>query len=122
MVVRSRMSLMMASSVRDEAGAAPDDLTEVWHLVKPRSGFGGWLIADIKQAAPTPIAVGGQKGDLYDFPNPSGAGPVQHVQVAMIPVGNLYFFIRFQGSSAAISQQQPAFQEFLKSVKFGGNK
>ena len=45
------VSVRFTGSVRDEAGVAPDDLNEVWHLVKPRSGFGGWLIAGIQQAA-----------------------------------------------------------------------
>lgn len=45
------VSVRFSGSVRDEAGAVPEDLNEVWHLVKPRSGFGGWLIAGIQQAA-----------------------------------------------------------------------
>ncbi|MHB1124067.1 MAG: Tim44 domain-containing protein [Ramlibacter sp.] len=38
-------------SVRTEAGATPEDLDEVWHLTKPRAGFGGWLVAGIQQSA-----------------------------------------------------------------------
>jgi predicted lipid-binding transport protein (Tim44 family) len=29
----------------------PEDLDEIWHLVKPRAGFGGWTIAGIQQTA-----------------------------------------------------------------------
>ncbi len=43
------VSVRFTGSVREHAGAAPEDLDEVWHLVKPRSGFGGWVIAGIQQ-------------------------------------------------------------------------
>jgi predicted lipid-binding transport protein (Tim44 family) len=44
------VSVRFTGSVRDQAGAVPEDLDEVWHLVKPRAGFGGWVIAGIQQA------------------------------------------------------------------------
>ena len=40
-------SVRFAGRVREQVGATPEDLDEVWHLVKPRSGFGGWEIAGI---------------------------------------------------------------------------
>jgi predicted lipid-binding transport protein (Tim44 family) len=43
------VSVRFTGSVRDEAGAVPEDLNEVWHLVKPRAGMGGWVIAGIQQ-------------------------------------------------------------------------
>ncbi|HVE52745.1 MAG TPA: Tim44-like domain-containing protein, partial [Ramlibacter sp.] len=43
------VSVRFTGSVRDEPGAAPDDLDEVWHLAKPRFGEGGWVIAGIQQ-------------------------------------------------------------------------
>jgi predicted lipid-binding transport protein (Tim44 family) len=43
------VSVRFTGSVRDEAGAVPEDLDEVWHLVKPRAGMGGWVIAGIQQ-------------------------------------------------------------------------
>jgi predicted lipid-binding transport protein (Tim44 family) len=46
------VSVRFTGSVRDEPGAVPEDLHEVWHLTKPRTGFGGWTIAGIQQAAP----------------------------------------------------------------------
>lgn len=45
------VSVRFSGSVRTEAGATPEDLDEVWHLTKPRTGFGGWLVAGIQQAA-----------------------------------------------------------------------
>ena len=44
------VSVRFNGSVRTEAGAVPEDLDEVWHLTKPRSGFGGWMVAGIQQA------------------------------------------------------------------------
>lgn len=43
------VSVRFTGSVRDQAGAVPEDLHEVWHLSKPKSGFGGWVIAGIQQ-------------------------------------------------------------------------
>ena len=43
-------SVRFSGSVRDQHGAVPEDLHEVWHLTKPRAGLGGWVIAGIQQA------------------------------------------------------------------------
>jgi predicted lipid-binding transport protein (Tim44 family) len=43
------VSVRFTGSVREQAGAVPEDLNEVWHLTKPKSGFGGWTIAGIQQ-------------------------------------------------------------------------
>jgi predicted lipid-binding transport protein (Tim44 family) len=43
------VSVRFTGSVRDQQGAVPEDLDETWHLVKPRAGFGGWLVAGIQQ-------------------------------------------------------------------------
>ena len=43
------VSVHFTGSVRDQAGAVPEDLDEVWHLAKPRFGDGGWVIAGIQQ-------------------------------------------------------------------------
>jgi predicted lipid-binding transport protein (Tim44 family) len=43
------VSVRFTGSLRTEAGVAPDDLDEVWHLTKPRAGEGGWVIAGIEQ-------------------------------------------------------------------------
>lgn len=44
------VSVRFTGSIRHEAGAAPEDLAEVWHLTKPRTGNAGWVIAGIQQA------------------------------------------------------------------------
>jgi predicted lipid-binding transport protein (Tim44 family) len=44
------VSVRFTGSVRDEPGAPTEDLAETWHLVKPRHGGGGWVVAGIQQA------------------------------------------------------------------------
>lgn len=44
------VSVRFQGSVRDEVGAVPEDLDEIWHLSKPKQGMGGWVIAGIQQA------------------------------------------------------------------------
>jgi predicted lipid-binding transport protein (Tim44 family) len=43
-------SVRFTGSTRDQHGAVPEDLDEIWHLTKPRTGLGGWVIAGIQQA------------------------------------------------------------------------
>ncbi|MEO8656272.1 MAG: Tim44-like domain-containing protein, partial [Ramlibacter sp.] len=45
------VSVHFTGSVRDQHGAVPDELDEIWHLVKPRAGNAGWIIAGIQQRA-----------------------------------------------------------------------
>ena len=42
-------SVRFTGSMRDQHGAVPEDLDETWHLTKPRTGLGGWVIAGIQQ-------------------------------------------------------------------------
>ncbi len=44
------VSVRFTGSVREQFGAETEDLDEVWHLAKPKSGAGGWVIAGIQQA------------------------------------------------------------------------
>lgn len=43
------VSVRFTGTIREEAGASADPFSEVWHLVKPRQGAGGWLLAGIQQ-------------------------------------------------------------------------
>ncbi len=43
------VSVRFDGQLREEADAAPAPFAEVWHLTKPLSGSGGWLIAGIQQ-------------------------------------------------------------------------
>ena len=44
------VSVHFTGQLREEADAAPAPFDEIWHLTKPLSGSGGWLIAGIQQA------------------------------------------------------------------------
>ena len=46
------VSVRFTGSVRDQPHADTEDLDEVWHLTKPRTGFGGWVVAGIQQVTP----------------------------------------------------------------------
>jgi len=43
-------SVRFTGSIREQKDATPEDLHEVWHLVKPSRGSAGWVIAGIQQA------------------------------------------------------------------------
>ncbi len=42
-------SVRFTGTIREEAGAPADSFAEVWHLVKPVAGNGGWMVAGIQQ-------------------------------------------------------------------------
>jgi predicted lipid-binding transport protein (Tim44 family) len=42
-------SVRFAGMVRESVGTPPAEFSEVWHLVKPIDGSGGWLLAGIQQ-------------------------------------------------------------------------
>ena len=43
------VSVRFTGAIREEVGASAEPFSEVWHLVKPRQGAGGWLLAGIQQ-------------------------------------------------------------------------
>ncbi len=45
------VSVRFSGLLREEADAAPTPFDEIWHLVKPVRGSGGWLVAGIQQLA-----------------------------------------------------------------------
>ena len=51
------VSVHFTGSVRDQHGAVPEELDEIWHLVKGRVGNAGWVIAGIQQRAAGPEAA-----------------------------------------------------------------
>lgn len=46
---RYRVGVRFHGLIREEAGAAPIDFNEIWHLTKPLDGSRGWSIAGIQQ-------------------------------------------------------------------------
>lgn len=43
------VTVRFSGTVRDASDPAPEAFDELWHLVKPRQGAGGWLLAGIQQ-------------------------------------------------------------------------
>ena len=43
------VSVRFTGLIREAADQAPMPLDEIWHLTKPASGQGGWVIAGIQQ-------------------------------------------------------------------------
>jgi predicted lipid-binding transport protein (Tim44 family) len=48
---RHVVSVRFTGSVREQPGAVPEDLDEIWHLTQPRHGDGAWRVAGIEQVA-----------------------------------------------------------------------
>lgn len=44
------VSVLFTGRVQED-GAAPEDINETWHLTKPMSGNGGWVLSGIQQSA-----------------------------------------------------------------------
>jgi predicted lipid-binding transport protein (Tim44 family) len=42
-------SVRFHGSLREQVGAAPTSIDEVWNLTKPLNGQGGWVLAGIQQ-------------------------------------------------------------------------
>ena len=47
---RALASVRFSGLLREEKNAAPEDFSEVWHLVKPLDGSRGWCVAGIQQS------------------------------------------------------------------------
>ena len=45
------VSVRFTGLLREEPGAPPAPFDEIWHLTKPLSGAGGWVVAGIQQVA-----------------------------------------------------------------------
>lgn len=46
------VSVRFTGTTREDRQPATEAFDEIWHLVKPRSGAGGWLLSGIQQVAP----------------------------------------------------------------------
>ena len=44
------VSVRFSGTLREQRDAAPEAVSEIWHLVKPRDGSEGWRVAGIQQA------------------------------------------------------------------------
>ncbi|MEZ5704963.1 MAG: Tim44-like domain-containing protein [Burkholderiaceae bacterium] len=45
------VSVRFTGSLREDGAAMPTSVDEIWHMTKPASGAGGWVVAGIQQTA-----------------------------------------------------------------------
>jgi hypothetical protein len=76
-------------------------------------------IADTTVHAPEEIAIGGSDGVLFDFTGPDPDR--RRLLVVMAPVQDDVWFLKMIGPADLVAQQRPAFEMFLKSVRFVGH-
>jgi predicted lipid-binding transport protein (Tim44 family) len=43
------VSVRFTGLIREAANAAAEPFDEIWHMIKPRDGKGGWVLAGIQQ-------------------------------------------------------------------------
>ena len=66
-----------------------------------------------------PVQVGGQPGQLYEQAGENtGSGEKTRILAAVSRHNNVAWFIKMSGDDTLVSEQKPAFVEFLKSVSF----
>jgi len=63
-----------------------------------------------------PVVVDSIQGKLYDI-----VGASARTVVAVFPQNGSSWFIKLRGDTATVAAAKPTFQEFLKSIHFGGN-
>jgi hypothetical protein len=67
------------------------------------------------EKAPDTVSVDSQTGKLYDI-----TGASARTAVAAVPREGKTWFFKLKGDPATVAAAKPAFQEFLASVRFGG--
>ncbi len=74
---------------------------------------------DLSLNTPVKLAVGSQQVDLYDITGPvAGDQEPKRLLVAIIPQGENIWFFNFSGPAKTVTDQKPAFEGLLKSVRF----
>jgi hypothetical protein len=69
-----------------------------------------------KDVASEPVSVDSIPGKLYDI-----TGASARTVVAVVPRNGSSWFIKLHGETATVAAAKPTFEEFLKSIRFGGN-
>lgn len=71
-----------------------------------------------EQQTSTPIIVGGVDAALFDFTGPGDAQRAKRMQLAWVPKGQDWWFIKLIGPSDVVAGQVGNFDTFTKSIKF----
>ena len=78
-------------------------------------------VANPDAMPPRPIDMAGGKGLLLDLTGPPAPGAqAARMLVTWYTVGDDLWFIKLQGPADLVAAQQPAFEQFIQSIRFGG--
>jgi len=80
------------------------------------------LTDDQIKSAMTELEIAGAKGHFFSLLPPAGESGAQGTLAAMVPRGEQIWFFKLKGDRAAVEGQRDAIMQFLKSVKFAGEK
>jgi hypothetical protein len=72
-------------------------------------------------APPQHLTVGAAQADVYDFTGPAKAdAPAQRIRIILVPTpdGKEMWFFRLQGPVETLEKEQPAFDQFVQSIRF----
>jgi hypothetical protein len=112
-----RAEVIVSELAKDNIGDLPSNINR-W-----RSQVGLGPVADVNSVKAEQIALGGATGMLYDFVGPESEGTAKkHLLVAMTAVGDDIWFFKMLGPESLVAEQKPAFESFLKSTQFVGEK
>jgi hypothetical protein len=76
--------------------------------------------ADADKAAQT-VSIGSEQGKMFEFTSEqptSGSTQKGRMLVAMLMHGDTSFFFKMTGEDSVVTEQKPAFLDFLKSISF----
>lgn len=65
-----------------------------------------------------PMIIAGVDGMIFDYVGPGDAASAKRMLLAWAPKGDDWWFFKMLGPAEGIAQQEAAFNEFMKSVKF----
>jgi len=66
------------------------------------------------------ISIGGHAGVLVEAVGPESAQPREAILGAIVTVRGEQWFFKLKGDAALAAREKPHFEEFLKSIQFGG--
>ncbi|MGE5611726.1 MAG: hypothetical protein ACM359_20940 [Bacillota bacterium] len=112
-----RAEVIVSQLAKDNIGDLPSNINR-W-----RAQVGLGPVADVNSVKAQQIVLGGATGMLYDFVGPESEGAAKkHLLVAMTAVGDDIWFFKMIGPESLVTEQKPAFESFLKSTRFVGEK
>ncbi len=99
------------------AGGGGSDLANL-NRWRGQVGLGEVTEAEIPKLA-QPVEIAGKTGQIFDLAGENaGSGEKVRILVATLRLNDVAWFFKMTGDSDLVTQQKPAFVEFLKTMKF----